>query len=31
MAYKAAIDRKREEILDQLTREAQEQDMGYGH
>lgn len=29
MAYKDAIDREREEILDQLTREAQEQDLGY--
>jgi excisionase family DNA binding protein len=30
MAYKAAIDREREGVLDQLAREAQEQDMGYG-
>jgi excisionase family DNA binding protein len=30
MAYKAAIDRERESVLDQLAREAQEQDMGYG-
>ena len=29
MAYKDAIDREREEILDQLTREAQEQGLGY--
>ena len=29
MAYKAAIDREREEVLDQLTAEAQELDMGY--
>lgn len=29
MAYKAAIDRKREAVLDQLVSEAQEQDMGY--
>ena len=31
MAYKAAIDREREAVLDQLVSEAQEQDMGYGH
>ena len=30
MAYKDAIDRERERVLDQLTREAQAQDMGYG-
>jgi excisionase family DNA binding protein len=30
MTYKADIDRRREEILDQLARETQEQDMGYG-
>jgi excisionase family DNA binding protein len=30
MAYKAAIDRERESVLDQLAREAQEQEMGYG-
>lgn len=30
MAYKAAIDRDREAVLDQLVGEAQEQDMGYG-
>ena len=29
MAYKEAIDREREQVLDQLTREAQEQDLGY--
>ena len=29
MAYKANIDRQREAVLDQLVREAQEQDMGY--
>lgn len=29
MAYKSDIDRKREAILDQLVREAQEQGMGY--
>ena len=29
MAYKEAIDREREKVLDQLTREAQEQDLGY--
>ena len=29
MAYKAVIDRDREEILDRLAREAQEQNMGY--
>ena len=28
--YKAAIDREREAVLDQLVGEAQEQDMGYG-
>jgi excisionase family DNA binding protein len=30
MAYKANIDRQREAVLDQLAREAEEQDMGYG-
>jgi len=30
MAYKAAIDQERENVLDQLAAEAQEQDMGYG-
>ena len=30
MANKDAIDREREQVLDQLTREAQAQDMGYG-
>jgi excisionase family DNA binding protein len=30
MAYKATIDRERESVLDQLAREAQKQDMGYG-
>ena len=30
MAYKDVIDRERERVLDQLTREAQAQDMGYG-
>jgi excisionase family DNA binding protein len=30
MAYKEDIDRKREEALDELTRLAQEHDMGYG-
>jgi excisionase family DNA binding protein len=29
IAYKSRIDRKRERILDQLTREAQEQGLGY--
>ncbi len=29
MAYKTAIDQEREVVLDQLSREAQEQDMGY--
>ena len=29
MAYKVAIDREREAVLDQLTREAQEQGLGY--
>lgn len=29
MAYKAVIDRAREEVLDRLAREAQEQNMGY--
>ena len=29
MAYKAAIDRERETVLDQLAREAQEQGMAY--
>ncbi len=31
MAYKTAIDREREGVLDQLVSEAQEQGMGYGH
>ena len=30
MAYKNAIDREREQVLEQLTREAQTEDMGYG-
>lgn len=30
MAYKAAIDQERENLLDQLAHEAQEQGMGYG-
>ena len=30
MAYKDAIDREREQVLDQLTRQAQAQDMEYG-
>jgi excisionase family DNA binding protein len=30
MAYRARIDRDREAVLDQLVREAQEKDMGYG-
>lgn len=30
MAYKTAIDREREAVLDQLAAEAQEQDMAYG-
>ena len=30
MAYKNAIDREREQVLEQLTREAQAHDMGYG-
>ena len=30
VAYKNAIDREREQVLDQLTREAQAADMGYG-
>ena len=30
MAYKNAIDREREQVLDQLAREAQDHDMGYG-
>ena len=30
MAYKNAIDREREQVLEQLTREAQSGDMGYG-
>ena len=30
MAYRSAIDREREAILDQLAAEAQRQDMGYG-
>ena len=29
MAYKKAIDREREQVLDQLAREAQEQGLGY--
>ena len=29
MAYKNAIDREREQVLDRLTREAQTHDMGY--
>ena len=29
MAYKSVIDREREEVLDRLTREAQEDGMGY--
>ena len=29
MNYKNAIDQEREKVLDQLVREAQEQDMGY--
>ena len=29
MAYKDAVDRKREDVLDRLTREAQENGMGY--
>jgi excisionase family DNA binding protein len=29
MAYKAAIDKEREAVLDQLVSEAQEHDMGY--
>ena len=31
MAYKSAVDREREEVLDRLTREAQEDGMGYDH
>ncbi|ALR19126.1 MULTISPECIES: helix-turn-helix domain-containing protein [Sphingomonadaceae] len=31
MAYKARDDRDRETVLDELAREAQEQDMGYRH
>ncbi len=30
VAYKDAIDHERERVLEQLTREAQAQDMGYG-
>ena len=30
MAYKNGIDREREQVLEQLTREAQAHDMGYG-
>ena len=30
MAYKSAIDREREQVLEQLARQAQVQDMGYG-
>lgn len=29
MAYKSSIDRERERVLDELAREAQEEDMGY--
>ena len=29
MAYKSTVDREREEVLDRLTREAQEDGMGY--
>ena len=29
MAYKARIDREREVVLDQLTLDAQQNDMGY--
>ena len=29
MAYRGAVDREREEVLDRLTREAQEDGMGY--
>ena len=31
MAYKARIDREREAVLDQLTLEAQQNEMGYSH
>ena len=31
MAYKGRIDREREAVLDQLTLEAQQNDMGYSH
>jgi hypothetical protein len=30
MAYKAAIDREREAVLDPIAAEAQEQDLVYG-
>ena len=30
MAYKSAIDREREQVLENMTREAQTGDMGYG-
>jgi len=30
MAYKAAVDREREAVLDRLVQDAQEQGMGYG-
>ena len=30
MAYKNAIDREREQVLEQLTEEAQAHDLGYG-
>jgi hypothetical protein len=30
MAYKTAIDQEREGVLDQISAEAQEQDLGYG-
>lgn len=31
MAYKKALDQEREQVLDQLVADAQEQNMGYGH
>ncbi len=31
MAYKSRIDQERESVLDQLTADAQENDMGYAH